>query len=186
MYHDIPEDLKQIVEPVVQEHGCELVDVVVRPNLGEGLIRVVIDDIDGNGRVSIESLESISREIGDQFDAVDFMKGRYRLEVTSPGLDRILAREKDFVAALGSKVSLQTRRPIESRKRFKGVLTGFEDGIARLEVDVVGEKGGEKGGKKGKAKGEVQIPFREVEKANSIYQFSREDFAGEASGRASK
>jgi len=79
-------------------------------------------------------------------------------------------------------VSLQTRRPIESRKRFKGVLTGFEDGIARLEVDVVGEKGGEKG----KAKGEVQIPFREVEKANSIYQFSREDFAGEASGRASK
>jgi ribosome maturation factor RimP len=100
------------------------------------------------------------------------------LEVTSPGLDRVLAREKDFVAALGSKISLETRRPIESRRRFKGVLTGFEDGVARLEVDLVGGKG--------KTKGEVQIPFREVEKANSIYQFSREDFAGESSGRVSK
>lgn len=178
MYHDIPEDLKQLVEPVVQEQGCELVDVVVRPNAGEGLIRVVIDDIDGNGRVSIQSIESISREIGDQLDAADFMNGRYRLEVTSPGLDRVLAREKDFVAALGSKISLETRRPIESRRRFKGVLTGFEDGVARLEVDLVGGKG--------KTKGEVQIPFGEVEKANSIYQFSREDFAGESSGRVSK
>lgn len=174
MYHDIPEDLKQIVEPVVQDQGCELVDVVVRPTGGEGLIRVVIDRIDGNGRVSIESIESVSREVGDQLDAADFMAGRYRLEVSSPGLDRVLAREKDFVAALGSKVSLQTRRPIESRKRFKGVLTGFEDGIARLEVD------------NGKEKGEVQIPFGEVEKANSIYQFSREDFAGDSSGGVSK
>ena len=131
---------------------------------------MVIDHIDGDGRVSIESIESISREIGDQLDAADFMTGRYQLEVSSPGLDRILAREKDFVAALGSKVSLQTRRPIESRRRFKGVLTGFEDGIARLEVDS----------------GEVEIPFREVEKANSIYQFSREDFVGESSGGASE
>lgn len=178
MYHDIPEDLKQLVEPVVQDQGCELVDVVVRPTAGEGLIRIVIDAVDGGGRVSIQSIESISREVGDQLDAADFMKGRYRLEVSSPGLDRILAREKDFVAALGSEVKLQTRRPIESRKRFKGVLRGFEDGIARLEVadfEVNGE-----------VKGEVKIPFAEVEKANSIYQFSREDFAGESSGDASK
>jgi ribosome maturation factor RimP len=94
----------------------------------------------------------------------------YRLEVSSPGLDRILAREKDFVAAVGSKVSLQTRRPIESRKRFKGMLMGFENGFARLEVES----------------GEVQIPFGEVEKANSIYQFSRDDFAGGSTGGASK
>jgi ribosome maturation factor RimP len=109
------------------------------------------------------------------------MTGRYRLEVSSPGLDRVLAREKNFLAALGSEVKLQTRRPIESRKRFKGVLVGFEDGIARLEVEsgVVGASAGSK-------KGEVQIPFMEVEKANSIYQFSREDFAGDTSGGASK
>lgn len=181
MYHDIPEDLKQLIEPIVLEHSCELVDVAVRPSAGEGQIRVVIDQVDGNGRVPIESIESIARELGDQLDAADFMTGRYRLEVSSPGLDRVLAREKDFLAALGSEVKLQTRRPIESRKRFKGVLVGFEDGIARLEVEsgVVGASAGSK-------KGEVQIPFMEVEKANSIYQFSREDFAGDTSGGASK
>ncbi len=170
MYHDIPEDLKLLVEPVVQECDCELVDVVVRRSTAEGLIRIVIDQVSGDGRVSIESIESIAREVEVQLDAADYMSGRYRLEVSSPGLDRILAREKDFVAALGSKVSLQTRRPIESRKRFKGILMGFEDGIARLEVES----------------GEVQIPFGEVEKANSIYQFSRDDFAGGSSGGASK
>ena len=101
------------------------------------------------------------------------MSGRYRLEVTSPGLNRILAREKDFIAATGSQVRLQTRRPIESRKRFKGKLKSFENGIAHLEIDD--EK-----------QADVQIPFAEVEKANSIYQFSREDFAGAATGEASK
>ncbi len=170
MYHDIPEDLKLLIEPVVQEQGCDLVDVGVKRSAAEGLIRVVIDSASGDGRVSIESIESISREVEIQLDAADFMPGRYRLEVSSPGLDRILAREKDFVAALGSQISLQTRRPIESRKRFKGILTGFEDGVARIEVDS----------------GEVKIPFGEVERANSIYQFSRDDFAGNLPGGAAK
>ena len=71
---------------------------------------------------------------------------------------------------LGSRDESAEARTIESRKRFKGILLGFEDGIARLEVES----------------GEVQIPFGEVEKANSIYQFSRDDFAGKPSGGASK
>jgi ribosome maturation factor RimP len=142
----------------------------VRQSAAEGLIRIVIDQANGDGRVSIESIESISREVEVQLDAADYMSGNYRLEVSSPGLDRVLAREKDFLVAVGSKVSLQTRRPIESRRRFKGTLMGFEDGIARLEVES----------------GEVQIPFGEVEKANSIYQFSRDDFAGGSTGGASK
>jgi ribosome maturation factor RimP len=191
VYHDIPEDLKRLVEPIVQEYDCELVDITARPSTAaEGSIRIVIDQMSGDGRVSIENIEAISREVAVQLDATDYMSngnskdnsketskdkpndraGNYRLEVSSPGLDRILAREKDFVAAVGSKVSLQTRRPIESRKRFKGMLMGFENGFARLEVES----------------GEVQIPFGEVEKANSIYQFSRDDFAGGSTGGASK
>ncbi|MBW2293709.1 MAG: ribosome maturation factor RimP [Deltaproteobacteria bacterium] len=179
MYHDIPEDLRLLVEPIVHDYDCELVDVIERRSAAEGLIRIIIDQVSGDGRVSIENIESISREVEVQLDASDYMMGatmtgaksaNYRLEVSSPGLDRILAREKDFVAAVGSKVSLQTRRPIESRKRFKGMLMGFENGFARLEVES----------------GEVQIPFGEVEKANSIYQFSRDDFAGGSTGGASK
>jgi len=170
VYRDIPEDLRLLVEPIVDDLGCELVDVVIRQGGTEGLIRIVIDQVSGDGRVSIKNIESISREVGIQLDASGYMKGNYKLEVSSPGLDRILAREKDFVAAVGTKVSLQTRRPIESRKRFKGILKGFESGVARLEVES----------------GEVQIPFGEVEKANSIYQFSRDDFVGGSTGGASK
>jgi ribosome maturation factor RimP len=159
-----------LIEPIVDECSCELVDVVVQRSASEGLVRIVIDHVNGDGRVSIGNIESVSREVEVQFEAADFMNGRYRLEVTSPGLDRTLAREKDFIAAMGLQVRLQTKRPIESRKRFKGKLTGFENGIAHLEIDNA----------------EVQIPFAEVEKANSIYQFSREDFAGAATGEASK
>jgi ribosome maturation factor RimP len=187
VYHDIPEDLKMLIEPIVDECDCELVDIVLNGSANnrsanksadqgtegggsEGLVRIVIDHVNGDGRVPMGSIESVSREVDVQLDAADFMSGRYRLEVTSPGLDRILAREKDFIAATGSEVKLQTKRPIESRKRFKGTLKSFENGTALLEVDNA----------------EVRIPFVEVEKANSIYQFSREDFAGERAGEASK
>ena len=159
-----------LIEPIVDECDCELVDVVVQRSASEGLVRIVIDQVSGDGRVSIGNIESVSREVEVQLDAADFMSGRYRLEVTSPGLNRILAREKDFIAAMGLEVRLQTRRPIESRKRFKGILKNFEDGIVHLEIDSA----------------EVRIPFAEVEKANSIYEFSREDFAGERAGEASK
>ncbi|MCP5040748.1 MAG: ribosome maturation factor RimP [bacterium] len=150
----------------MHELDCELVDLVVRRGASDGLVRIVIDNTNGNGRVSIDNIEAASREIEVQLDAADFMTGRYRLEVSSPGLDRTLAREKDFKAAVGSHVNLTTRRPIESRKRFKGTLKGFEGGTARVEVD-------------GR---ETEIPFEEIEKANTVYQFSRDDFAGGDAG----
>ena len=121
MYHDIPEDLKMLIEPIVDECDCELVDVVLTgsanrsANKGkegsgsEGLVRIVIDHVNGDGRVPMGSIESVSREVDVQLDAADFMSGRYRLEVTSPGLDRILAREKDFIAATGSEVNFKPR-----------------------------------------------------------------------------
>lgn len=170
VYRDIPEDLKALIEPVLHELECELVDVVVRRGASQGLVRVVIDNLSGDGRVSIDNIASASREIEVQLDAADFMSGRHHLEVTSPGLDRTLAREKDFQTAVGSRVNLVTRRPISARKRYKGILKGFADGMVRVEVD-------------GR---ETQIPFEEIEKANTIYQFSRDDFSDGATGHASK
>lgn len=162
MYRDIPEELLRLIEPVVHDHGCELVDV--ESHLGSsrtGVLRVLIDRREGDGRVGIERCAEISREIGTQLDAHDVVSGSYNLEVSSPGLDRVLAREKDFAAACGKEVKLKTRRPVDGRRQFKGSLIGFDGGIARLLVD-------------GR---EFEIPFAEVEKANSIYQFTRADFA---------
>jgi ribosome maturation factor RimP len=77
----------------------------------------------------------------------------------------VLAREKDFRAACGREVKLETRVPQAGRRRFRGRLVGFRDEVVRLVVD--GE--------------EVEIAFADVARANAVYEFTREDFAKRAS-----
>jgi ribosome maturation factor RimP len=136
---------------------------VTRPR-GPGLLRIVVD-----GRVPVEKCAAISRELSTLLDAADFMPGAYQLEVSSPGLDRVLAREKDFEAAVSREIRVQTRRPLEGRKRYRGRLVAFEAGVLKLNVD-----------------GDLaSIPFDEVEKANTIYEFTSADFAKESKLRGS-
>ncbi len=120
LYRDIPEHLRARIEPVVEDHGCELVDVEIRMEGGLGIVRVTVDTKEGDGRVPIERCAALSRELGLHLDAAEPMPGRYRLEVSSPGLDRILARQKDFEAARGQEVKIQTKRPLDGRRRFRG------------------------------------------------------------------
>ena len=161
MYRDIPADLRALIEPVVEDHGFELVDVAISRGGGPGAVRVTIDSTRGDGLVPIAVCADVSREIETQLDANEAVTGSYRLEVSSPGLDRALTREKDFTAACGEEIKIRTRRPLDGRRRFKGVLIAFTDGIARMVIDGC----------------EVEIPFDEVEKANKLYKFSRADFS---------
>ena len=171
MYRDIPDDLRELIEPVIEDRGCELVDVDDARGSGRDVLRITIDRAEGDGQVPVDSCAEISREIESQLDAADVIPGRYRLEVSSPGLDRVLAREKDFLTACGSEVRISTRRPLAGRRRFRGMLIDFKDAIARVSVDGV----------------EVRIPFDEVAKANSLYKFSRADFAsGNKAGSAAQ
>jgi ribosome maturation factor RimP len=155
----------------VNEHGCELVDVEVAQNRGKGLLRITVDSEVGDGRVAIEKCVSVSREVETLIDASDAMPGTYQLEVSSPGLDRVLGREKDFVAAIDQEVKLRTSRPIEGRKRFRGRLlavdSGDEESGTTLKMNIDGE--------------EASIPLDEVEKANTIYEFTSADFAKKSS-----
>jgi ribosome maturation factor RimP len=167
MYRDIPEELRAIVEPAVEDAGYELVDLVLVRGRGPWQLRVTVDTVSGDGRVPVDRLAAVSRELGTLLDARDAIPQAYRLEVSSPGLDRVLAREKDFAAACGSEVQIQTRRPLDGRRRFRGRLLEFDRGVAKLTVDGC----------------EVGIPFAEVAKANTVYQFTRADFAGRASSR---
>ena len=160
LYRDIPEHLRARIEPVVEDHGCGLVDVEIRMEGGLGIVRVTVDTKEGDGRVPIERCAALSRELGLHLDAAEPMPGRYRLEVSSPGLDRILARQKDFEAARGQEVKIQTKRPLDGRRRFRGVLISFEDNRVRIAVDG----------------GETEIAFEEIKKAHTVYQFSRADF----------
>ncbi len=167
MYRDIPKELQALVEPVVDDHGFELVDATVTRGRGPWLVRVTIDTPACDGRVDVDRCAEVSREIDSQLTASEAIPAVYRLEVSSPGLDRVLAREKDFAAACGSEVRIETRRQLDGRRRFRGRLLGFAGGVARLSVDG----------------GDVEIHFEEVSKANRVYEFSSADFAGNRSAR---
>jgi ribosome maturation factor RimP len=186
IYRDIPEELRALIEPVVDEHDCELVDVEVARNRGKGLLRITVDNPNGDGRVAIARCAAISREIETLIDAADSMPGAYQLEVSSPGLDRVLGREKDFTAAINHEVKLRTRRPIEGRKRYRGRLVSLESGVLKMKIDGLdGIRGAGEGDESGVDGDEVLIPIEEVEKANLIYEFTSADFAKESSRRGS-
>jgi ribosome maturation factor RimP len=164
VYREIPEGLRALIEPVVDEAGFELVDVQLARGGKPWTLKITIDTPQGDGRVPVDSCAAVSRELGSQLDAADTIEAGYRLEVSSPGLDRPLTREKDFASACGREVQIETRQPISGRRRFRGVLLRFEEDVAAIEVDG----------------SEVEISFAEVLKAKRIYQFSRTDFVGRA------
>ena len=169
MYRDIPEELKTLIEPIVIDHGLELMDADLVRGRGPWQLRVVVDTPAGDGAVSVERCADVSRELGTQLDASEAIDHAYTLEVSSPGLDRLLAREKDFVAAAadsGSDVKIETRVPLDGRRRFRGRLVGFDGQTARVSVD-------------GR---EFAIPFAQVAKAHVVYPFSAADFAPRRSG----
>jgi ribosome maturation factor RimP len=161
VYRDIPPELRALIEPIVSAHGYELVDVDVRRGRPPWLVRITIDTPQGDGRVPIDRCAAVSREVGTQLDAEDAIERSYRLEVSSPGLSRLLARERDFAAACGCEVSVETRRPLDGRRRFRGRLENFDGTIARMLVDGA----------------TFEIPFDEVARAQRIYDVTAADFA---------
>jgi ribosome maturation factor RimP len=160
VYLDIPEEMRAMIEPIVADHGLELVDIERHQGRPPWTVRVIVDTRAGDGRVPIERCADVSREIAAHLDARDAIPVAYSLEVSSPGLDRVLTREKDFAAACGREIKLETRAPIAGRRRFRGRLLGYEHGQVRLLVDGV----------------EHQIAFAEVAKAKALYEFTRDDF----------
>ena len=166
MYRDIPEALRAVVEPVVADHGFELVDADVARGPSGSVVRVVIDTPAGDGRVPIDDCARVSRELETCLDAAGLVALPYTLEVSSPGLDRVLGREKDFAAACGSEVKIETRRPIDGRRRFRGELVAFDAG--RVHVRVDGQP--------------FEIAFADVAKASQVYHFTNADFAKKPKG----
>ena len=160
LYGDIPDELRELIEPIVAEHGFELVDVERLGGQGSQVLRIIIDSPGGDGLVPVDRCVDVSREVETSLDATEAVSGRYRLEVSSPGLNRHLGREKDFAGAVGHEVKLETRQPLDGRRRFRGRLLAFDGGEAQLEVD-------------GRP---VAIPFADVAKANAIYEITSADF----------
>ena len=167
MYADIPTDLRRLIEPIVQEHGLELVDVDFARGRPPWRLRVMVDNPEMDGRVPVDRCAEVSRELGARLDAAGAIETRYTLEVTTPGFDRVLAREKDFLAARGAESA--SRRAAPRTGGGASAVAWRPSRAARCACQVEGR--------------EVVIPFAEVAKANCVYEFTREDFARAAASR---
>jgi len=105
--------------PIAEELGITPVDVEYLKEAGEYYLRVFIDK---EGGVTIEDCETVTRELNPLLDREDYISEAYILEVSSPGLGRVIRRPRDFEYARGREVELHTYRPVNGKKDFIGIL----------------------------------------------------------------
>jgi ribosome maturation factor RimP len=113
------EQLRELLEPVVQSEGMELVDLEYRRESHGMVLRLFIDK---EGGVSVNDCAKVSQVVGDLLDVSDLIAAHYHLEVSSPGLDRVLRKVEHFEKQIGNIINVKTTMPIEKRRRFKGIL----------------------------------------------------------------
>ena len=127
----LPARVSAIAEPVIEQLGYRLVRI--RVFAAEGCtIQIMAERPDGS--MTVEDCEAISRALSPVFDVNEPVDRAYRLEISSPGIDRPLVRKSDFERYAGHLVKIEMEAPVNGRKRFRGVLVGVADDKARLRI----------------------------------------------------
>jgi ribosome maturation factor RimP len=131
-------EIAAVAEPVLESLGFRLVRVTfVSASARDRVVQIMAERPDGS--INIDDCETISKSLSPVLDVADPILGAYRLEISSPGIDRPLVRPSDFEDWQGHECRIDLKEPIEGRKRFKGVLEGYEDGEVRIESDTGAE-----------------------------------------------
>jgi len=132
------EKIWQLAEPLLEAEGMELIYVECLKATSRWIVRIYMDK---EGGVTIDDCAEISNQLGDVLDVHDIPPGAYTMEVSSPGLDRPLTRDKDFLKYRGSKVRVTSSEKLEGIKNFRGKLVDFaeEDGRKYLAVETAGK-----------------------------------------------
>ena len=144
-----------LADPVLDDMGLRLVRVRVSGTTG-CTVQIMAEHPDGT--MAIEDCEAVSRNLSPILDAADPVSVAYRLEVSSPGIDRPLARRSDFERYAGHVAKIEMAVPFEGRKRFRGTLLGVEGGSARVRLD----------GAAGEENAEALLPIAEMAEARLV------------------
>jgi ribosome maturation factor RimP len=148
----IIKEVTLLIEPVLEEMDVELVDIEYLSENGRWVLRIYADQ---EGGITLDGCARVSREIGDLIDVKDILQHEYVLEVSSPGLNRPLKKEKDFLRSIGNKIKVRMVEPVQGSRNFTGYLRDYREGI--LYIDIKNEL--------------VPLPRPDVEKANLVYEF---------------
>jgi len=135
-----PEDRKllDLLDPVAEAAGFEIVRLRLMGGSKTGRTLQVMAERALDGQMNVEGCTTLSRALSEVLDAADPVSGDYRLEVSSPGIDRPLTRLKDFESYAGYEAKLELDRLVENRKRFRGTLAGIEG--QDILIDLEGEE----------------------------------------------
>jgi len=125
------EQVWSLAEPLCDSEGLELIQVEYQREPAGRILRLYMDK---PGGISLEDCAGVSRQLGDILDVNLDDAGPYNLEVTSPGPERPLAKEKDFDKFRGNRVKIKTNRALNGQKNFTGVLLGISGGVVSLQI----------------------------------------------------
>lgn len=148
----------ELLGDFLKERGLELYNVEYVKEGPDRFLRVYLDKISEDGTdayVDINECETVSRYLSDRLDEADPIEQNYYLEVSSPGLDRTLFREKDYRRFAGREVEVSLYTAFLGKKKYEGVLGGLEGDMLILDVP---------GTKKNEAPSRLEIPFAQVAK----------------------
>lgn len=149
----IKDTVADMVSGFLSENDLELFNVEYVKEGKTRFLRVYIDKPETEGEekyVSIEECELVSRYLSEKLDAEDPIEDEYTLEVSSPGIDRPLIRERDYVRYAGRLVDVKLYKASNGKKQFSAVLKGLEDGIVLMEDEENGS--------------DISIPLEEISK----------------------
>lgn len=127
------ERTESLLKPIAQAEGVTIYDVEYVKEGGDFYLRAYIDKPEG---VNIQDCENVSRRLSDELDREDFIPDAYILEVSSPGLGRVLKKDRHLQASLGLEVDVRLFKPVDGCREYSGVLESFDrDSITVLVED---------------------------------------------------
>lgn len=153
----VTETVEELVTPILTENGLELVDIEYVKEGKNWFLRVYIDKDNG---IDIEECGIVSERLSEKLDALDPIPHNYFLEVSSPGAERPLKKEKDYQRAIGKNVFIKTYEPFDGEKAFEGILTDYNGETVTVDVKIKTRKK------------TVVLPFDKIASARLAVTFS--------------
>lgn len=158
MHESLLSDIEKICSDTLPYYGCYLVGAVFLPARKDSgaILRIYVDSESSENGVNVSVLSEISRELGMILDVKDVIKFKYTLEVSSPGINRILFRFEDYKKYTGKKVKISLKNKIGGRINLAGEIAGTSENAGIEEVGVFDET----------EKKTVTVPFSEIKKGS--------------------
>lgn len=132
MANNIESKIQDLLEKVIQDLGYNLYDVEYVKEGKDYYLRITIDKENG---INIQDCEKVNDGINDILDEADIIKDQYYLEVSSPGLERVLKKEEHFLSQIGKRVNINLFKPFEKKKEFQGILKEYNNSSIVIETE---------------------------------------------------